>query len=103
MAARSNPTPRKRLIALHAIRDRHPGNDGPAQRNRALEALETLGHLTTFEGSRHLDCYDIRARVKELRKAGHQILTTWSQLPTESGKPHRIGVYSLVKGKGAPC
>lgn len=90
-------TPPERIAALHAIRDRSPGNDGVKQRQRALEALQTLGHLTTFEGSRYLDLYDPRARVMELRNAGNRIATTWRMVPTESGRLHRIGVYSLVR------
>lgn len=93
-------TPNDRIAALHAIRDRHFGNDGAKQRDRALEAMQTLGHLTTYEASRHLDMYDPRARIMELRKAGHRIVTTWQIVATESGRPHRIGLYSLVRGKG---
>jgi len=87
-----------RLKALHAIRDRHSGEAGASQRARILDALETLGHLTTFEGTRHLDCYDVRARVKELRRDGKSIVTTWRHVPTESGNLHRVGVYTLAKG-----
>ncbi len=87
----------ERIAALHTIRDRLIGNDGQRQRERALEALQTLGHLTTFEGSRYLDLYDPRARVMELRKAGHPIVTTWRKVPTESGRLHRIGVYVMAR------
>jgi hypothetical protein len=83
---------------LRAIRDQHRDRSASTQRARLLEALQTLGHITTFEASRHLDLYDPRARKMELVKAGHRILTTWRHVPTESGKAHRIGVYSLVKG-----
>ena len=87
--------PLERIAALHAIRDRHPGTVGAPQRARLLDALQTLGHVTTFEGSRHLDCYDVRARKMELVKAGHDITTTWRITETESGDRHRIGVYTL--------
>ena len=69
-----------------------------AYRARLLEAIQTLGHVTTFEGSRHLDCYDPRARKMELVKAGHDITTTWRITVTESGDHHRIGVYTLNRG-----
>ena len=97
--SRQPDTPRDRIAALHAIRDRHPGLVAAAQRNRLLDALQTLGSCTTFEASRHLDLYDPRARKMELVKAGHRVLMTWSVTETEAGVRHRIGQYTLVKGK----
>ena len=91
-------TPPERIAALHAVRDRHLGLAASAQRDRLLDALQTCGHITTFEGSRFLDLYDPRARAMELRRQGHRILTTWRDVPTESGERHRIGVYALLKG-----
>lgn len=88
----------ERIADLHAVRDRHIGLAASVQRDRLLDALQTCGHITTFEGSRHLDLYDPRARAMELRQRGHRILTTWRDVRTESGERHRIGVYSLVKG-----
>lgn len=88
----STTTAPERIAALHAIRDRHPGTVGAPQRARLLDALRTLGHVTTFEGSRHLDCYDVRARKMELVKA----MTSRPRVTeTESGDRHRIGVYVL--------
>jgi len=91
-------TPSGRIAALHAIRDRHRGQTGAIQAARLLDALQTLQHVTTYEASRYLDLYDPRARKLNLVKAGHNILTTWRRVQTESGEHHRIGVYSLVRG-----
>ena len=44
--------------------------------------------------------YDPRARKMELLRAGHDIVTVWRTTTTESGAPHRIGVYLLRKGAG---
>jgi hypothetical protein len=88
----------KRLQALHAIRDRHQGDATAPQKARLLEALQTLGHCTTFEASRYLDIYDPRARKLNLLKAGFEIITTWRTVETESGELHRVGVYSLARG-----
>lgn len=88
----------ERVAALHAIRDRHRGDACATQAARLLEALESLQHVTTYEASRHLDLYDPRARKLNLVKDGHQILTTWRTVHTESGAPHRVGVYTLVRG-----
>ncbi|MFM2059402.1 MAG: hypothetical protein RLY71_3787 [Pseudomonadota bacterium] len=96
------PTPPdNRAAALRAIRDTYPGTSCPAQCFRLLVALQTQQHITTLEASRYLDLYDPRARKMQLARAGHRILTTWRQVPTESGALHRIGVYSLVRGKPA--
>ncbi|MGN6831088.1 helix-turn-helix domain-containing protein [Paucibacter sp. M5-1] len=92
-------TPADRIAALHAIRDRNPGLVAAAQRTRLLEALQTLGYVTTFEGSRFLDCYDVRARKMELVNAGHRVIMNWIVTETEAGVRHRIGQYTLVKGK----
>jgi len=93
-------TPPERIAALHAIRNRHPGDTSSIQRARLLEALQTLGHVTTFEASRYLDLYDPRARKMELVRSGHDTLTTWRSVQTESGERHRIGVYALKRNPG---
>ena len=98
MTTPAHQTPPDRIAALTAIRDAMPGTNCPTQCRRLLTALQTLGHITTFEGSRHLDIYDVRARKLALVKAGREILTTWRRVETEAGERHRIGVYSLVKG-----
>ena len=90
-------TPPERIAALHTIRDRFPGNVAAAQETRLLVAMQELWHVTTFEASRYLDVYHPPARKLALVKRGHEILTTWRRSATESGKSHRIGVYSLVK------
>ena len=91
-----------RLTALHAIRDRHQGLDGRTQCARLLEALHTLGGVTTFEASRHLDVYHPPARAKELREEGHNITTLRRAVVTESGMTHSVGVYMLVRASAAP-
>ena len=93
-------TPPKRIAALHAIRDRYPGNVAAAQEARLLAAMTELQHCTTFEASRHLDVYHPPARKLSLLKRGYEVLLTWRRVATESGKAHRIGVYSLIKCSG---
>ena len=97
MSRLAESTPPERIEALYAIRDRVPGNAVSAQETRLLLAMQELGNVTTFEASRYLDIYHPPARKLALVKRGHEILTTWRRSATESGKSHRIGVYSLVK------
>lgn len=84
-----------RTEALAAILNAMPGNDCAVQRQRIQTAMEHLGSLTSFEASRHLDCYDPRARIHELRRAGKNIKTVMRDELTKSGVLHRIGVYLL--------
>ncbi|MBB3211122.1 hypothetical protein FHW67_000357 [Herbaspirillum sp. Sphag1AN] len=84
-----------RLESLAAILKAIPGNDSAAQRTRMLTAMERLGHITTFEASRYLDCYDPRPRIHELRGQGKRIKTIMRQEQTESGVHHSVGVYIL--------
>ena len=85
--------------ALAEILAAHPGNSCAVQCARIRAALSRFS-LTTFEAMRHLDVYDPRARVLQLRHAGESITTTWSRITNESGHLHRVGVYVL--GIGAP-
>ncbi|MBU9577874.1 helix-turn-helix domain-containing protein [Ralstonia mannitolilytica] len=85
-----------RAAALKQILVQIPGNDSASQRQRALTAMQTLGSVTTFELMRHLDVYDPRPRIFELRHhLGHRIKTVTRVEHTEAGIPHRVGVYLL--------
>lgn len=94
--------PPGRLAALHAIRDRHLGTATSTQRERLLEALQTLGHVTTFEAMRFLDIFDPRPRKLELVADGYMIVTSWRTAYTEAQIMHRIGVYTLIRGLQRP-
>ena len=90
-------TPDGKREALTAILAAHPGNTCEVQCARIRAALSRFS-LTTYEAMRHLDVYDPRARVMQLRKDGSSITTTWTRIPTESGHLHRVGLYVLVAG-----
>ena len=83
--------------ALAEILAAHPSNSCAVQCVCVRAALSRFS-LTTFEARRHLDVYDPRARVLQLRHAGESITTTWSRITTESGHLHRVGVYVLGIG-----
>lgn len=84
-----------RAAALKRILADNPGNSAAAQRARLLAAMQQTGRITTFEAMRHLDIYDPRPRKLELLAEGHSILLSWRHVPTESGRPHRVGVYFI--------
>ena len=94
-----NHTSPDRAAILRSILAGNVGNDGTKQSARLLDAMERLGSITTVEAVRFLDIIDPRARKMSLVKAGHQVLMSWDRDQTESGKAHRIGRYSLVKGQ----
>ena len=62
-----------------------------------MEFLSRGYMLNTFEASRFLDVYYGPARILELRNDGHNIITHWATVQTESGKLHRVGNYLLVR------
>lgn len=81
-----------------------PGNDSATQRTRMLSAMRALGSITTFEAMRHLDVFDPRPRIHELRHIyGYQIRTAMRAERTESGVVHRVGVYFLSPDGGGTC
>jgi len=52
------------------------------------------------EAMRLLDVYHCPARVLQLRKDGHQIVTHRKTVITEAGAKHTVGVYVLQRGAG---
>lgn len=91
-------TPEKEA-ALKRIRDEFTGTSGRNQCERLLAALAEYP-VTTFEAMRHLDVYHVPARVLQLRKAGHAIITLRQRVETEAGVPHNVGLYILQRGNG---
>ena len=85
----------ERTAVLAGILRVMPGNGSEIQRHRILTAMQQLGSVTSYEAARFLDCYDPRARVHELRLAGHRIKTFSQAMPTDSGVLRYVGVYVL--------
>lgn len=85
--------------ALKQIRDQFIGTSGRNQAERLLAALARFP-VTTFEAMRLLDVYHVPARVLQLRKSGHRIITLWETVTTEAGARHRVGLYVLQRGDG---
>lgn len=73
-----------------------PNNTAEHQRARLLEAMRLCTGITTLEATRFLDIIDPRARVVELRKEGYQIVTSWVRQPSECGRLHNVGLYTLA-------
>ena len=89
----------EKKAALETIRDEFKGTASHSQAARLLEALSRYP-VTTYEAMRHLDVYHCPARILQLRKRGHKIITLWQTVITEAGEHHRVGLYVLDSGAG---
>jgi hypothetical protein len=86
-----------KVAALKQIREQFRGNAGRMQCQRLLAALARFP-ITTFEAMRFLDVYHCPARVLQLRKEGHEIITHRKTVITEAGVKHSVGLYVLQRG-----
>lgn len=75
-------------------------NSRAAQRRRLLLALRR-SPVSTLTARKELDILHPAGRIKELRAQGFDIQTLWQWEPTDSGKPHRVGLYCLISEVGA--
>ena len=94
---KNKATSPEKKAALEAIRADFKGVANDTQCARLIEALARFG-ITTFEAMRYLDVYHCPARVLQLRKRGHKIITHWQTVVTEAGENHRVGLYILESG-----
>jgi Helix-turn-helix domain len=94
MNTQKNAASPERKAALEAIRLEFKGTDSNTQCARLLAALARFA-VTTYEGRRLLDIYDVPARILQLRKHGYRIVTHWQTVVTEAGEKHRVGLYAL--------
>ncbi|WP_430417984.1 helix-turn-helix domain-containing protein [Methylibium petroleiphilum] len=67
------------------------------QRQLVLAALR-VGPLSSVEGRERLGVLSPAARVMELRRAGHHIVTIRGNRLDEHGRRHLCGVYVLTEG-----
>jgi len=87
----------EKAAALMQIRNQFTGTASKTQCERLLAALQRYS-LTTYEAMRQLDVYHVPARILQLRQQGHEIITHWQTVETESGDKHRVGLYALQRG-----
>ena len=90
---KNKATSPEKKAALEAIRAEFKGTSSDTQCARLLEALSRYS-ITTFEAMRYLDVYHCPARILQLRKAGHRILTHRQIVVTEAGVRHCVGLYT---------
>jgi hypothetical protein len=72
------------------------GNSALTQRQRLLAALRK-GRINTRDARNILDIYHPSARIGEMKKQGHDIVTHWEYVMSDCGQEHRIASYALLK------
>lgn len=85
-----------RKSLLQQIHADYPGNAGATQCARILAAMQLLGSVTTTEARLYLEIMNPSQRVTDLRRQGHEVVTTWAVEPSEAGQaPHRQARYIM--------
>lgn len=82
---------------LHASR-KSKSSALAAQHKRLLSALKE-DNFSTLAARKELDIMHPAGRIRELRKKGYEIITQWQWEPTDSVKPHKVGLYILMSEK----
>jgi hypothetical protein len=82
--------------ALKSLREQFKGTEAGTQSRRTLEGLRQFP-LTTLELMRGLDMYHAPARIRDLREAGHNIITLSQTVTAEAGVKHSVGLYVVVQ------
>lgn len=72
------------------------------QRQVILKHLQQGNRLTTIYAREVLGIMHPAARVMELRKRGHNIVTNRLTEEDVTGRPHRVAEYVLFHGKVLP-
>lgn len=74
-------------------------SDTAKHRQRALLFAELLkGSVSTVQARETLGIMSPAARIMELRRQGHEIVTRPGQVVDAAGLTHRSAVYELVGG-----
>lgn len=71
-----------------------------AQRARLLKHLQEVGPISTMQARYILNIYSAPPRVFELKRQGHNIRMIRVIEHDHQGRPHRVGRYALMSGKG---
>lgn len=70
-------------------------SDRKAQKDMILEWLERNGTITPMEVLNYIGCYRLGARIWDLRRDGHNIVTERCIVPTKHGGRALVAVYRL--------
>lgn len=69
----------------------------PTHKTRLLDYLEEFGNITSLEAIRDLGNTRLSATIFELRKEGHEIVSTDTKVPTRWGTKTTVTKYIYSK------
>ncbi|MES9958549.1 MAG: helix-turn-helix domain-containing protein [Sedimenticola sp.] len=105
MAAKTKAAPLGREVAAGRYKISRRNYSKPAsnsaghQRLAILLFLQTTGPLATLQARQELGICHPAARVLELRKLGHNIITRWHADHDSTSTRHRVARYVLLSSK----
>lgn len=73
-------------------------NSNPTQRERLLNYLREHGSITQLEAVNELGIMRLGARVYDLKKHGHRIISEMVQVSNRYGEKCRVKRYTLKGG-----
>lgn len=71
-----------------------------SQSQMILEHLEAHGSITPLEALTKYGCFRLGARILDLRRAGHNIVTNTLEIEGRNGKKH-VAEYRLARARVA--
>lgn len=66
-----------------------------SQENMILGWLQMVGEITPAEALGLCGCFRLGARIYDLKRKGHRIVTTMVKVETRDGRTARVASYSL--------
>lgn len=71
------------------------------QNDMILDYMDKVGGITQQIASREMSCMRLPARINDLRKEGHLILTVDREAYNQFGRKIHFAEYRLIKRAGA--
>lgn len=91
------PTPPAKAAAITRILKESASIATGAQNARALRILREVGEVTAMELQQLADLRHPPARILQLKKAGHSIVSRWVVQVSNLGHAHRTAMYVLTR------
>ena len=74
------------------------GKHIPSQNQRILAYMNEFGSITPLEAMRDLGVYRLAARISDLRRLGHMVVSDWVEVSNRWGEKSRVKSYRLEEG-----
>ncbi len=67
------------------------------QTDSILQYMRDYGSVTPLDALREFGCMRLAARIDDLKKAGHRIVSEWAESTNRYGQPVRYKCYRLAR------